>query len=466
MASAPSAQGWLGPGSEPETVAACNAAVAALGEIGIALSSVYLQSGSSLRCYAISGYRQLFDGIGPGVGVIGSVWSSGVAQYETGLATSSAYRAAVPGVLEELCVPVFRGGTCVGAVNVESSVPLTVDQRAGVVEITAVLSATLDELAPVSLTPAQRVLAHAPRIVGCTAPEELPERLFAAASDVSGLTSGLMMLGQPVGCAAVSGPLGPSLARIPASSLAEVDDWVRAGGSSRTAPSPDGQALHGQQELLDAGAVGLAVVGLGTGPDRLGSLVLASAEPRAVDRDTAEALELLAALAVTALRQTDVMDGLRRAASTDALTGLSNRTAFHDLLGRHLWHASERRSASVAVLLIDLDSFKAVNDTRGHAAGDAVLLEVCARLSGSLRDGDQLFRLGGDEFATVFTVHDREEAVAIATRLVSSCRAATCTVSVGGALAAPDDDRASLLDRADRALYAAKAAGRDGWFVL
>ncbi|MCU1600091.1 MAG: diguanylate cyclase with gaf sensor [Frankiales bacterium] len=458
------AQGWLGHGSEPETVAACNAAVATLGAAGIPLASVYLQSGSSLRCYAIAGYRQLFDGIGPDVGVIGRVWVSGVATSVT--SESPAYRAAVPGVLDELCVPVFRHGECVGVVNAESSVELTALQRSEVVAAAAALSITLDELAPVSLTPAQCVLAHAPGIVESGEPNELSSRLFAAAADISGLTSGMLLLGEPAQCAAVSGPLGPALARIPSASLAEVDDWVRAGGSSRTAPTPSGQQLHGQQELLDAGAVGLAVVGLGTGTERLGSLLLAGPDRTVVDRETAEALELLAALAVTTLRQTDTMDRLRHAASTDPLTGLGNRNAFYDLLGRHLWHAQERRSASVVLLVVDLDSFKAVNDTHGHAAGDQVLLEVCGRLSASLRDGDQLFRLGGDEFATVFSVHDKEEADLIAARLVGSCRGATCTVSVGGAFAVDGDERVELLARADQALYAAKGAGRDRWLVL
>ena len=148
------------------------------------------------------------------------------------------------------------------------------------------------------------------------------------------------------------------------------------------------------------------------------------------------------------------------------MTGLGHRNAFRSTLERQR-RASLARPAPLLVVLIDVDDFKAVNDERGHAAGDAMLLAICRVLHASLRDGDELFRIGGDEFATVLRLGDVGEAEGIVERLVHACReAGGCTVSIGATRAVAAEDDATLLARADAALYAAKAAGRDGWRLL
>lgn len=118
----------------------------------------------------------------------------------------------------------------------------------------------------------------------------------------------------------------------------------------------------------------------------------------------------------------------------------------------------------LAVAMVDLDGFKAVNDTQGHLAKDEVLVEVAAALGSTLRDGDDLFRIGGDELAAVFDVFDERDAAAVGERLCAAARSTgRITVSVGIAVVPPGQpDLPGLLEIADEALYTVKRRGRDG----
>jgi diguanylate cyclase (GGDEF)-like protein len=121
-----------------------------------------------------------------------------------------------------------------------------------------------------------------------------------------------------------------------------------------------------------------------------------------------------------------------------------------------------RRHAAVAVLMLDVDRFKSVNDTRGHPAGDAVLAAVARALRLSLRADDLAGRFGGDEFVALLTDVTAREAQAIAERVVARVRVdCAVTVSVGVACAPPAQSLDVLVQGADVALYRAKAAGGD-----
>jgi diguanylate cyclase (GGDEF)-like protein len=161
---------------------------------------------------------------------------------------------------------------------------------------------------------------------------------------------------------------------------------------------------------------------------------------------------------------------MRLLAFTDSLTGLDNRTRFFDHLALHT-ASCRARDRSCAVLMLDLDRFKAVNDTLGHAAGDIVLGMVADRLRSTLRDNDIIARLGGDEFAILQLATDEANVVAaLATRIVDIVtsrpfmldgQAIHLGASVGIAIAPDDgDDPAEIMRNADLALYAAKASGR------
>ena len=158
-------------------------------------------------------------------------------------------------------------------------------------------------------------------------------------------------------------------------------------------------------------------------------------------------------------------------ALTDELTGLYNRR----YLFAHLDELIERISqggASAAVLLFDIDHFKKVNDTHGHAAGDDVLRELAARTTNSVRSVDLVARLGGEEFAVVMPETDIASAAEVAERLRlavatdrfvvrASGKELDITISVGVAAAEAGHGRDRLLARADEALYSAKTAGRN-----
>jgi len=154
-------------------------------------------------------------------------------------------------------------------------------------------------------------------------------------------------------------------------------------------------------------------------------------------------------------------------ATRDPLTGLPNRAAFDEALGHEL--AGVGRHPAPALLLVDLDKFKKVNDTGGHLAGDAVLVAVAEVLRTHVRPSDVACRLGGDEFAVVLPRTNVTRALQVARRLLSESRKAPglssanarVTFSVGVGWLPEKVDAAALVELADRALYAVKAAGGD-----
>jgi diguanylate cyclase (GGDEF)-like protein len=153
----------------------------------------------------------------------------------------------------------------------------------------------------------------------------------------------------------------------------------------------------------------------------------------------------------------------------DALTGLGNRWLFHKQLNDAVVHR-QRRGGDLAVLYIDLDGFKTINDTLGHGTGDSVLKQLAYRLRNAIREGDKIARLGGDEFAIIqFGNEQPKEATALATRLIElvgtpfsiDSQRLVIGASVGIAVADGDyQDSDQLLRAADLAMYRAKADGR------
>ncbi len=205
----------------------------------------------------------------------------------------------------------------------------------------------------------------------------------------------------------------------------------------------------------EAGLIGALMVA-----DRVG-------EVRTFDAEDVRLLETVANHASTALRNGQLIDRLRYEAAHDALTGLPNRTALRRELSELLAGPAPPR---LAVMIMDLDGFKQVNDTLGHHRGDALLQQIAARLPAAVPAGALVARLGGDEFAIVVpSVAAAEDVLAVGHGLLQMLAEPlpldglmlAVSASIGVALA-PDhaDDVATLLRRADMAMYQAKSTGR------
>jgi diguanylate cyclase (GGDEF)-like protein/PAS domain S-box-containing protein len=202
----------------------------------------------------------------------------------------------------------------------------------------------------------------------------------------------------------------------------------------------------------------------------IGALVIVHREQRKPTPEEVALLDRSMNLAAIAIDRHRLQTALEHRAQHDALTGLPNRTALIDRIEQAL---SRARSSgySVAVLFVDLDRFKLINDSLGHAVGDVLLEQVAARFRAALRPGDVVGRFGGDEFVVVCeNITGETVAVAVADRLREALeepfevagRRLVVTASIGIARTSGDDTHADALIRdADVAMYRAKGRGRD-----
>ncbi|MDP9395878.1 MAG: sensor domain-containing diguanylate cyclase [Actinomycetota bacterium] len=184
-------------------------------------------------------------------------------------------------------------------------------------------------------------------------------------------------------------------------------------------------------------------------------------------QDAAGLLEALAHLVGLALSNAQTRERLVELSRTDPLTGAANRRMFDERLDEEIERA-RRHGAALTLALMDVDHFKRLNDTAGHVAGDRVLADLTARAAALLRSGDLLARLGGDEYALLLPDADYAGAAAVIDRIRESVESSPVaglhvTVTIGAAVAEDGQASAESLYRsADRALYRAKAGGRNG----
>jgi diguanylate cyclase (GGDEF)-like protein len=210
---------------------------------------------------------------------------------------------------------------------------------------------------------------------------------------------------------------------------------------------------------------GLAVPVHGeTGPMGFLAVFSRSASHRYNEEVTRE-LEELAQRAGPAIANAHRFREARQLADLDALTGLHNRRYFHETLAREVSRA-QRYGRRLAIVVFDLDDFKAINDRIGHLAGDAVLAEIAERVRDAVRAADIPCRVGGDEFAVILPESSMDDADQLYHRVrgaVSSravAQAGRLNLSAGIAELTEDDDPTTFFERADEALYRAKELGK------
>ncbi|HCE09040.1 MAG TPA: hypothetical protein DEQ40_10640 [Oxalobacteraceae bacterium] len=232
----------------------------------------------------------------------------------------------------------------------------------------------------------------------------------------------------------------------------------------------DQQMARWREEALRRGYRSLSVFPLQVGEKVVGLLLFYASETDFFDKEEMALLTELAGDISFALDHIEKEQRLNYLAYYDVLTGLPNRTLFYDRLNQGA-KAAQRNEVMLAVLFVDIDNFKTVNDTLGHSIGDVLLQEVARRVASCLRDSDTVGRLGGDEFGIILPeISNSEDAAMVASKVLESCarlhliegHELFVSASVGITLS-PDDavDSETLIRNADTAMYRAKDLGRN-----
>ncbi len=338
---------------------------------------------------------------------------------------------------------------------------------------------------------ALRFLGHVGlKAAEATHPEELLERAVEAAVEAGGYRLAMVWERTPKGFRPLVWKLG-----VPGYDLAPTDgeklavlhrgkavrtfdlehlDWAKTGAGQALAAGRPVVIADVRRVPRYAFAEAARVLGYRSvvavpikGGDRVrGALAVASADPSALAREEAELLEEVGVLLGSALERLELKERLRTQAITDELTGLLNRRGFLEW-GQAVLEAAARRQVPLALLYLDLNRFKQINDTLGHAVGDRVLVEAARRLRQTTRSRDLLARHGGDEFAILLegggevaekVAHRVQKALAEPFLLGEESH--RLSASIGIALFPTDGTSiAELLRKADIAMYQAKKDG-------
>ncbi|MEK6274130.1 MAG: sensor domain-containing diguanylate cyclase [Actinomycetota bacterium] len=291
--------------------------------------------------------------------------------------------------------------------------------------------------------------------------DEVLTRVLEAAGSIDSVDAALVSLTPPPGGQPIVATLGLSAEEAERQSVTGPPDGREARAISMSYDYSADQVDSGD----DAIRAGVAVPLPGeTAPLGLLTMFTRSADQRFSEEQVRE-LEELAARAGPAIENARRFREARQLADLDALTGLHNRRYFHETLAREVARA-HRYDRQLALIIFDLDDFKAINDRIGHLSGDGVLAEAAERMREVVRSADIACRVGGDEFAVILpesTLKDADQLYSRLQKAVSARpvgQAGPLTISAGVAELQPDDDAIAFFQRADHALYGAKERGK------
>jgi diguanylate cyclase (GGDEF)-like protein len=291
--------------------------------------------------------------------------------------------------------------------------------------------------------------------------DEVLTRVLEAAGAIDGVDAALVTLSAQPGAQPIVAALGLSTEEAERRAVAGPPDGREARAIS-VSYEYDAEQADADGEIIRSG-VAVPLPGE-TAPLGLLTIFTRAPERTFVEEQVAE-LEELAVRAGPAIENARRFQEARQLADLDALTGLHNRRFFHETLAREVARAHRYRR-NLALIVFDLDDFKAINDRIGHLAGDAVLAEAAERIRDVVRSADFACRVGGDEFAVILpesTLGDADQLYGRLRTALSSKpvgQAGPLTMSAGMAELLPDDDAIAFFQRADHALYGAKGAGK------
>ncbi|WP_433530333.1 diguanylate cyclase [Micromonospora sp. CA-263727] len=444
---------------------ACQATVTALARHTPATIAVLLHVHGRLRCVAATGSWQVFATVAPDAGIVGRVYTGGRAAVVPDVAADLDHIPVRPDVTAEVCVPVLDpAGRAIGVLDLQWTGPADLGSWQATAErVAGRLGARIVALGGPAESRGEKLLRHAAAMTAATTEKNLMAAAIGAARDVSTLAAAVLVLaGRNVlrldTPTAAPGDLETrmraELTEAGPQALRRIMDRAHRYGAGYTLGEAGHPPTAEHEPLVRAGVRTLMAVPVGP-PEQGGVLLVADERLLRPDSTTVNLMELLAGQAWSCLDRLRTLDRLREQASSDPLTGLRHTGPF----GQRIASATPGRTA---LLAIDVDGFKTVNDTYGHQAGDRVLVGLARALEDALRQGDELYRVGGDEFVAVIEVSRPEEAVRVAERLTEAARRIGHTISVGIALPRPGESPELTLRRADQALYAVKRQGRDG----
>jgi diguanylate cyclase (GGDEF)-like protein len=283
---------------------------------------------------------------------------------------------------------------------------------------------------------------------------ELPRLIPAASGAVLEVCEGESMV-----CRAASGPftgaIGQSVPR--AHSLPGL---CAASGKPLHTDDTETDSRVARDHRLQLAMRSMICYPLFAADDCFGVCIAASERPRAFGPDDMELLEMLASVIGASLQHAALFAQAERVGRIDPLTSLANRRAYDEEIIRSVASA-HRRGESLALVMLDLNEFKEVNDAHGHAAGDSVLQAFSRLLEENVRSGDRVFRLGGDEFCVILINAAKTEALMLLRRIETALKrlekdGMKIAASAGIAQLEALEDGASLSKRADVHMYHAK----------
>lgn len=449
-----------------DAAAAAEMCCEALATLPGLLPSVYVERSGRLRCISSRGYWQVLDGFPPDAGVIATTYRTGQPQLIEQPEEHEDFLRAIPGIVAEASVPVRLGGQVIGVVNVETHHALPVDVLATLEEVAQQFAARVAAQGGLDEPEGWPLLAdRAVMLTDLRSAADVTSSVVDLGRQLMGTSSGLVALRQPgeeFVVDVVQGPLGSALRSLSHESLCEIAGWVDGALSCYSLGRPEGHGFSDHDELRASGVHTLVVTSLRARGENLGFLLLADHRSALPSTAQVEQLELFGTLAAQTLCTIRLVAQLEDRASRDPLTGLGHATAF----GRTLARTRDPGLGQIAILVLDIDRFKQVNDTQGHLEGDRLLRSLASALSEALRRDDLLYRIGGDEFAALIEIRTQDEARSVAGRLLDAARAAGATISIGVTTGRAGDRREAdltLLAAADAALYRVKDRGGDGY---